>query len=467
MPEQELPISLTTKSGNNSDYRDSLPENMVIVRKAVEGSEAYIKTHPGLTEFATGEGADRGGVYNARLSSHFRISGTKLIELDSVGTKTVIGSIPGTTQTSLPYSFQTQAILSNNRLWLYDGTTLTEILDPDLGAPIDITWINGVYFMTDGEFLFHTEATSEFDIEPEKFATSEFSPDRTLAVMKTQENQVLVFNRFSCEWFTDTGTSVGFRFRRINGKAVKTGIVGTHCKCELDGRIFILGSRIEEDPSIHILSGGSQTTVASREVDEILSEYTEAQLSTAVLESRVQKKQKYLIVRLPNHTLLYNHTIGSQGFVRQAWTILKSDLYDTPWRAVNGVYDPDASKWIYGDRNDESIAYIDDETFTQYGEQQECVFYSPVVRLETASINMFEIDQLPGRHTEQMNAFFSMSYDGVTYGTEYSMAISNLGQYNQRFMANRLGYVRYKFNFKFRMVSDAPMSFSGLRIDFD
>ena len=467
MPELSLPLTFTPKADTNSDYRDSLLENMVIVLKKVKGSDYYIRTHSGLTEFSEGEGKDRGAVYNSRLSSHFRISGTKLIKLDSDGTKSVIGTIPGTAQTRLPYSFQTQGILSNNRFWLYDGTTLTEILDPDLGAPIDADWINGVYFFTDGETLYHTEAASEFDIEPDTFATSEFSPDRTLAVMKNQQNQMVVFNRFSTEWFTDTGAPTGFRFQRIEGKAVKIGIVGTHCKCELDGQVFVLGSRKEETPSIHILSGGTERTVATREIDQIIESYQESELANAVLEARVERRNKFLIVRLPNHTLQYNHSVGSQAGLEGAWSIIKTGLESTPWRGANGIYDPDASKWIYGDRSDSSIGYLDESIFSQYGEQQECLFYSPIIDLEKASINSFEIDHLPGHASDEIKAFFSMSYDGVTYGKEYSLSISNLGGYNKKFEAYRLGYVRDDFNMKFRMISSDPMAFSGLRIDYD
>ena len=462
----QIPISLGEKSGENSDYRDQLPENCIIVPRALKGSDAYLKTHPGLTEFATGEGSDRGGVYNSRLGKHFRVSGNQFISIDADGTKTVIGLAPGTDRAIMPYSFQTQGILSNNRFYLYDGTLLTEVLDPDLGAPIDVVWINGVYLFTDGEYLFHTTAASEFSIEPLDFATSEFSPDRTLGLLKTQQNQVAVFNRFSTEWFVDTG-STGFRFRRIEGKAVKIGIVGIHCKCELDGQIFVLGSRKEETPSIHILAGGTEQTIATREIDQILEEYTEAQLATAVLESRVEKRNKYLIVSLPNHTLIYNHSVATRAGVQRAWSILKSDLDDTPWRGINGVYDPDASKWIYGDRNDTTIGYLDDDAFSQYGEQQECIFYTPIIKLESASINEFEIETLPGRANEEMNAFLSLSYDGVFYGKETTIPVSRYNEYNLRMKLYRLGYVRDEFNCKVRMVSSSPMSFTGLKIDYD
>lgn len=467
MTELSIPISLGEKSGDNADYRDQLPVNLVIVPRQIKGDDAYMLTHSGLSSFAAGQGADRGAVYNSRLDSHFRISGNSLIKVNATGAPDVIGVILGTGQTTLDYSFQTQGILSDGKFWLYDGATLYSYSDPDLGVPIDFCWINGVYFFVDGENLYHTEAANEFAIEPDTFATSEFSPDKTLGVLKNEQNQVVVFNRFSTEWFRDTGATAGFRFLRIEGKAVKIGIVGTHCKCEMDGFIFILGSRKDESPSIHILSGGTEQTVASREIDQILAAYTETELSSAVLESRVEKRNKYLIVRLPDHTLIYNHAIFQRAGANKAWAVLKSGLSDTPWRGANGVYDPNATKWIYGDRATADIWHLDDSLFSQNSEQQECIFYTPIIKLEGMSIDSLEIETTSGRSAEEVNLFVSMSYDGVTYGQEISVPISRDSNYNLRMIVNRLGYIRNNFNLKFRLVSSNNMTFAGLKINYD
>ena len=136
MQQLPLPIGQTERVGDNADYRDSLMVNYTFVDKKIKGFPIYIVSHPGIESFSTGEGVDRGGVYNPRINAHLRLSGTRLISIDESGVSNVIGIIPGTRQASLHYSFQTQGILSANRFWLYDGTTLNEVSDPDLGAPI-------------------------------------------------------------------------------------------------------------------------------------------------------------------------------------------------------------------------------------------------------------------------------------------------------------------------------------------
>jgi len=468
--ELPIPIGLGDEHGSETDYRDQLPINYTLVERKIKGAKGYLLSHPGITAFGTGVGIDRGGIYNERQRNHLRISGEALILVDTDGATTTLGVISGSEQAILPYSFTTQGIIADTRFWLFDGTILQEVVDPNLGSPIDCVWINGVYFLTDGETVYHTRADSEFAIDPLTFATAEFSPDRTWGLLKNIQNQVVVLNRYSAEWFRDTGSSIAgrFRFERIRGKSVKVGIVGTNCKAELDGRIFILGGRKEESPSIHVLTSGREETVASREIDKILATYTESELRQAVLEARVEEREKYLYVRLLRDTLLFDLTIFQKFGIERAWTIVKSSVTgDTPWRGRNGVFDPRAAKWIYGDDIDGRLGFLDNTTNNQYGDQSENIFFTNIVNIESSSINELELDTIPGFSSGEVTVFVSLSYNGVTYGKEHAVTESDQFEYDKRFIARRLGYVDKLFNFKFRVVSPHQTAFSKLMIDHD
>ena len=472
MPTIEIPISLGDRSAENVDYRDQLMVNRTIVPRNIKGDDAYTLSYPGLTQFGDGQGVDRGAIYNSRQRSQLRVSGDRLIEVAKDGSTNIVGVIPGSSQVSLPYSFITQGIVSDGRFWLYDGSTLTEVLDPDLGSPIDAVFINGVYFFTDGETLYHTDSSSEQAIDPLAFATSEFSPDRTVGLLKNKQNQVVVFNRFSTEFFVDSPTSDNsgaflFRFRRVEGKAVKVGIVGTHAKCEMDGQIFIVGNRKEESPSVHILAGGTEQTIATREIDKIISEYSDSELAGLVMEARVEDREKFIIIHLPRHTLLYSHTVAKRAGVDRAWVLLKTDIIgDSPWRAINGVYDPRFSQWIYGDKIDSRLGRLDNTTNLQYGEKVEEIFFTPIVKIAGKSIDKIELDSLPGFASDRVDCFFSVSYDGVFFSREALIPVSRVHDYNTRFIARRVGYIRNEFNFKFRIVADGRTALSKLEVTF-
>lgn len=468
MPRQAITLIKGDKVSLNTDYRDALPVNMIAVEREILGAKGYMISHPGLVSFGTGLGLDRAGYWNERLSIHYRVSGEDLISVSTTGATSSLGIITGDKQASMTHSFNTQAIVVDGKMWLHNGTTLDQITDPDLGEPIDITWIDGYYFLTDGETIYHTNISDETQIDPLKFATSEFSPDPTLAVDTTSDNQVIVFNRYTTEYFINRATD-NFAFQRITGKSIKVGIVGTHCETELEGTFYILGGGREESPSVHFLSSGTYTSVATREIDKIIAEYTEEELLDAVLETRVQDRDRFIIVRLPRETLIFNATIARTAGLSSAWTIVKSDISgETKWRGANGVYDPRVSKWIYGDNQNTNIGILDNTVATQYGETVESILFTPIIDLESASIDQIEVDTLPGHqiNVDNVTCAVSLTYDGVTYGKEWWALYGQKSNYNTRFILNRLGYVRDNIGFKIRCVSPERVSFLMMKVTY-
>lgn len=466
----QVPLSLIKGDRKSKlDYRDNLPVNMTAVARNIEGDQGYLLTHDGLTEFSQTGGVARGGVFNERFNEHYRVSGNVFESIGASGSVSELGVISGSSICSFANSFNTQAILSDGKYYLWDGATLTNVLDPELGVPIDITWFRGIYVMTDGESLFQTDIVNEYSISPLKYSSSEFASDPIVGVARNDQNQILAFNRYSTEYFyfnanAPSGTSV---LQVISGKAIKVGIVGTHCKTELDGVFFILGGRKEESPSIHALTGSQVQTIATREIDKIIGKYDETALSTSVIESRVVDRDKFIIVHLPEDTLLFNLAISRKVGNDAAWSIIKTGVeIDEPWRGKFGVFDPRASKWIYGDIKENKLGYLNHEEASQYGEQVENICYSPIIAgYETRSVNNFELNTIPGYSSSDMTCFNSYSSDGVTYQQERSTLISEQGNYNTRYMVRDIFYIREDFSMKFRFVSNDKMALSGLKAD--
>ena len=467
MPAINLPIIKGDKTVDNTDYRDALPVNFTAVERQILGATGYLISHDGLTLHANGLGIDRAGYWNERQEIHFRVSGNSLISVSAAGTVSSLGTISGTDRASMVHSFNSQMIVANGKAWLFDGT-LTQMTGAGIGSPIDATWIDNYYFFTDGEFLYHTDITDETKIDPLQFATSEFSPDPTLAVDRTSGNQVIVFDRYSTSWFENKATD-NFAFRRIANKFVKCGIVGTHCETELEGKFYIIGGGREEDVSIHQISAGTYQSIATREVTKILATYTESELSKAVLETRVKENTRILIAQLPNHTLEYNATIARKLGIEYAWSIVKSGIVDdTKWRGVNGVYDPRISKFVYGDNQNSNIGILDDTVATQYGSQVESIFYSPLVIMETMSIDEIDINTIPGHqyNVDDVTCGVSLTYNGLTYGTEYFALYGQQTVYGTRFIERALGYVPEFVGIKVRTVSKERVAFTMIKLTY-
>lgn len=470
MPEIPATLIKGDRVASNTDYRDALPTNMYAVPKKVLGADGYMLVYPGLTQFADGIGIDRGANYNERFSDHYRVSGEKLVRFDETGAIDVLGDVPGTDQATLKdfYSFNTQGIIADNRMFLFSQDSgFVEVTDPDLGDPIDGVWVNGYYFLTDGEYIYHTDISDETSIDPLKFATAEFMPDPSLGVSKTQDNKVMVWGRYTLEYFVDT-SSENFAFTRVETRAQKIGIVATHAKCEAGGAWYITGGRKEESLGVYAVGVGSSTKVSTREIDEILAQYTEPELADMRMESRGEKDIGFIIIRLPNETLYFNASVAKKFGLEPAWGILKSDvLGDTKYRGVNGVFDPRIGRWLYGDNQDSRVGYLDNTVCTQYDEIAEWILYTPFFMLENMSVDEIEIETIPGYTTEENPIVFcSATVDGASYSREFLTEYGGSKDYNKRFFKRRLGYVRNWMGFKFRGATESRMAFASIKVTY-
>lgn len=464
MPQAQVNLIKGDRVSIQTDYRDALPVNMYAVQREILGAKGYMLCYPGLTEFASGSGVDRGANYNDRFERHFRVSGAELIEVSQGGNVSTLGSVPGVYQAAMPYSFNTQCVIAGGRMYLYSPSSGFErVTDSDLGSPIDGVWVDGYYFLTDGEYIYHTDIDDESSIDPLKFATAEFMPDKSLGVSKTQDNKVMVWGRYSLEYFVNVAQD-NFAFQRVETRAQKIGIVATHAKCESGGLWYITGGRKEDALGIFAISVGSAQKVSSREIDKILALYTEPELFDMRMESRMEDNVTFILVHLPEHTLCFNENVAKAFGVVAAWTLLKTDIQgDNTYCAINGIFDARIAKFIYGDKRDSTIGGLDNELFTHYGEAVEWLLYTPLLKLETASIDQIEIETLPGETVgDDATVALSQTSDGLTYSQEWWEMYSN----DDRFILYRIGYVADWVGFKLRGATTSRMSFSGFTLTY-
>jgi len=466
MPEIQLPIVRGDKTNNQTDYADRLPKNMIAVAKEIRGAAGYLISADGLKSFGAATGVDRGGYYSDRQTKHCRVSGGRFITVSTGGTVTDIGAIAGADRASFAQSFNNLCTVAAGNAYLFNGTTLTQITDPDLGSPIDVCWIDGYFFFTDGEFIYHTQPNDESLIDPLDYATAEFMSDKSLGVLQTQDNLVLVFGRYSMEYFINNA-NVDFAFSRVAQKSIMAGIVGTHCKCILAGFVFILGGRREETASFHVVQAGGIENLSTQTVDEIINSYTEDELSTAVLEARTDERDQLIIVRLPRHTLMYNHKAMQAIGKQNAWSILSYGVDNDIWLGANGVFDPRISKWVYGSLYDAGLYTLDKTRAALADTAVECEFSTPLVPAKNVRVGDIELNTIAGYNAEQVVIFMSVSYEGALVTGEYIQVYSGPLQYGRRLIIRRaVGFVPDEFSLQFRCVSKDKINVSNLVVSY-
>lgn len=452
----QIPILNGIYTNEQSDIRSSYPRNMVPVPKAQGISNGYLRPAEGVVQLGTGPGIDRGGINWNGIC--YRVMGTKLVSVASNGTVTTLGDVGGSGQVTMDYSFDRLAIASSGSLYYWNGSTLTKVTDGDLGTVVDLTWVDGYFMTTDGQYLVVTELSDPTSVNPLKYGSSEADPDPVKAILKVR-NEPHALNRYTIEAFDNIGGST-FPFQRIDGAQIQKGVIGTHaCAVYMDAIAFLGGGR-NEAPAIWLGLNGNTAKLSTREIDQILLTYTEEELSQTVFEKHAESGLDHLYIRLPDQTLVYDGE-ASKAIGEAVWfTLTSSIIGKSQHRMSNRVWCYD--KWIVGDPQSTAIGYQTDEVSSHWGETVGWEFGTGILYNEGrgAIIHELELVALTGRADfgDDPTIYTQYSVDGETWSMERSIKAGKQGERNKRLIWLQQGTLRNWRVQRFRGTSDAHLS---------
>lgn len=452
----QIPILSGIYTDENGDVRTSYPRNMMPIAAPNGVSNGYLRPADGIVQFGTGPGIDRGGInWNGVC---YRVMGTKLVSIDSLGTANILGDVGGSGLVTMDYSFDRLAIASGGALFYWNGSTLTQVTDTDLGTVVDFCWVDGYFFTTDGEFLIVTELNDPLSVNPLKYGSSEVDPDPVLGVYKLR-NEIYALNRYTIEVFDNVGGSL-FPFARINGAQIQRGVVGTHAAALFMDNMAFLGSGRGEAIGVYLGANSQSQHISTAEIDRILSTYTETQLSTVLMESRLLDGQWLLYIHLPDRTLVYNGT-ASQALQSQVWFELVSSLTDTgQYLARNFVYCYD--QWLVGNPSSAVHGRIVENISTHWGQPVAWEFGTQMIYNEAkgAIFHELELVALPGRVAIGANPAIWTSYtlDGETWSQLRPCNTGSIGNRGKRIRWLQCGTMRQWRAQRFQGISDAHLS---------
>jgi hypothetical protein len=464
----QIPILNGIYSDFNANLRISYPKNMFPVPKNSGVSEGYLRPAYGIVPWNTNcSGICRGAInWNGTL---YRVMGEYLVRYDKLGVETVIGSVGAdNTPVTMDYSFDRLAIASASKFYYYDGVTLTQVTDPDLGIVKDFIWVDGYFMTTDGEFLVITELNNPEQVDPLKYGSSEVDPDPIVAIKKLI-NEPYAINRYSIESFDNVGGS-GFPFRRIDGAKINRGAIGTHACCIYGSdSIAFLGGGRNESTAIWLAAGGSSAKLSTHEIDIIISQYSEEVLSQVELESVYDNNHLFLLIHLPDKTLVYDQS-ASSTIGEPAWHILSSTAFgENKYRARH--FTRYYNKWIVGDTESNSIGYIDKSISTHWGEDIGWEFSTVILynMNNSAIFHSLELTALTGRSEYGINPVIWTSYskDGLTWSQERPIQVGKRGNYDKRIIWFNQGVLDTMRIQKFRGLSDSFLSILRLEANLE
>lgn len=457
----QIPIFNGIYTNNGPDVRTAYPVNLVPVPVGSGISNGYLRPGDGLVANGTGPGVDRGGInWNGVC---YRVMGTKLVTVASNGAVTVLGDVGGPVNTlvAMDYSFDRLAIASGGRLYYWNGA-LTQVTDPDLGLVIDMCWVDGYFMTTDGTSLVVTELSDPTQVNPLKYGSSEVDPDPVVALLKLR-NEVYALNRNTIEVFDNVGGDF-FPFQRIDGAQIQKGVVGTFACCVFVETVAYLGSGRNESPGVYLGANATATKISTQEIDELLLNYTEAQLAQVKLEARNDKAHQHLYIHLPDRTIVYD-AAASQALEQQVWfTLTTSVVGFSQYRARNFVWVYD--KWLVGDPQSTAVGHMVQDIGSHWGQIVRWEFGTLVVYNEGrgALFNQLELVSLTGSVALGIDPIITTSYslDGMAWSQDRPIRAGTTGNTKKRLCWFQQGHMRNWRIQRFRGDSQAHLSFVRL-----
>ena len=458
----QIPILSGIYTDNSPDFRTVYPHNLVPVPKEQGIASGYLKPADGLELLSAGVGGDRGGINWNDVC--YRVQGSFLVSVASDGTITTIGNVGIGGPVTFDYSFDYLGIASSDRLYLYDGTTLTQVTDVDLGTVLSFVWIDGYFVTTDGESIVTTELNDPFAVNPLKYGSSEIDPDPIYSLLELR-NEVYAVNRNSIEVFNNVGGS-GFPFQRIEGAQIQKGSTGTHAATVFQGRVAFVGGGRNDPPSVFLAANGVDKKIATREIDEILSGYSEAEIADVVIEARNHLEHKWLYIHLPDKTLVFD-AAASQIMDRLVWSTLSGGAINRsryPARSFVWCY----GKWIAGDPITGKISVPVSTVSSHFGEKVTWNFGTTIAynEGEGALFHDLELVALTGEVALGDDPIITTQYslDGVTWSEPKTIKAGKQGDRAKRLSWRRQGKMRDWRIQRFYGTSDAHIAMTRLEV---
>lgn len=285
-------------------------------------------------------------------------------------------------------------------------------------------------------------------------------PDKNMAIRSYQGKYVAVFGRNTVEFFVLSG-DVNSVFAPVPNLTTSAGIVSTGSVCHFMGVFAAIGSTKGSSLQVILIQPGSHKAISNSDIDRTLMKYKESELSDVLVESFLMKGREFLIVHLPNETLLYDGSTGN-------WSEL-STAHGRNVGAYQGrhvIYNP---KLGFTCHAGESISLLDDSVSSQNGEVQDFIAYSPMIEAVKGRGMLpgfgLTFDTIPGHVNQIQTAFISSSYDGYTFGEQESrLQYNNPNEYMKKIVIDCIGPVQHNIAFKLRITSSDPVALSDFSV---
>jgi hypothetical protein len=422
-------------------------------------SPVLIQGIPGIRSFATIAAGPQRAAIKFR-GSLFAVAGSSFVRVDGAGVVTTLGSISGETRVDIAKNVGQIAILVEPNLWIYDGSTLTQVTDSDFtsrGAKRMAVMDNFGAFVEPHTGRWFICDLADFTVyDALDFATAEGNPDNLLSI-ESNNSQFILFGEDSIEMWDNTGTA-GFPFERNPNGYVETGCGAADSTCAVDNTVYW----IDQDRLARRLEGNIAKRISHDGVEQKWQDYSS--ISDAYSFPYVFDGHTFVVFTFPTAGATWVYDINTQEWhERQSYS---QDHWRAQW--VVKCFD----KTLVGDTQTGNIGEIHTTTFTEWGE--------PLLREATTSAitdngrwiyhDRVQLDLDVGNAplTGQGSVpeiMLDISDDaGVTFRAKSNRSLGGTGEYTKQVHWDRVGRSRERV-YRYRCTDPLPFVVAASRLD--
>lgn len=294
--------------------------------------------------------------------SLFSVHGTNLDKIASDGTVTNVGTVTGTDRVIFDMIYQQVLVCANGAVWYTNsgGTTLTQIVDADLGT------ISAIAAM-DGRLIAARDAADTFcwsdvlapgTIGTLSFATAEAYGDRLIRPVVYQRNLFLLGERTAEIWGSTPDSSQPFA--RIGNAVEPYGCAARHSVAQHGPLIFFVAVAAQDNAPGVVMLSPSLAKISTPAIERLLRSLSTTDL--AAITGFVYRQNGAILyhINLPGVGTYVYHVESNTWFRRRKGT-------DTVWHSA--CYADAYGKHLVGSSSADGLIYeLDDTVSTDAGD---------------------------------------------------------------------------------------------------
>jgi len=419
--------------------------------------QVMVRHTEGLKAWITvGSGPIR-GIYNSKtFGKLYVVSGADLYEVNAAGTATLLGKTDAGSAPVMWAESTTQvAMLSNASLWTYDGTTLTNVSDPDFLGAGSIAALDGflIYHKADTRQLNLSEQNDFSSYDSLRFGTAARTTAPIIRVA-TIGTQIFVFKEELTEIFFNGGLDT-FPFQRRNDSLILHGTTAKYSVAQVDSTLYWLG----ENHTVYRLNGANAERISTAGIETAIREiYAVGGVANAYAMAWTGDGHEFYALTFPEQTFVYDAKTG-MWHERASGDLGK-------WRPLcieKALGTSTTELFLAGDSCSGAIYELDFATYQDAGSNVAREVIGAPVQNRPNEMNVdrleitFETGVGPEDNTDPQVILQVSKDGGHTWGHERFASLGKVGERNTRVVWHRLGQGK-EFLFKLRASENVKFS---------